>query len=139
MKIIGNQKGFTLIELVLVIVVLGILAGFATIQFGTIVKDAKKAALDGAKSPYVAQLALAINTLKAVPTENQFKVEVFDKVTHDGDIHTGDYRGGKFRLHTGLERPCKKGNFRTDGDYDGNTGSLTFSPKEECGGVGAAP
>jgi len=68
MRMLKNQKGFTLIELVLVIVVLGILAAVATIQFGSIVTDSKNAALDGAAGPYSAQLAVAINNVRALPT-----------------------------------------------------------------------
>lgn len=68
MKMLKNEKGFTLIELVLVIVVLGILAAVATVQFGTLTTDAKKASLDGGAGPYNAQLALAVNTLKGLPT-----------------------------------------------------------------------
>jgi MSHA pilin protein MshA len=84
-----NEKGFTLIELVLVIVVLGVLAAVATIQFGTLVSDANNAALDGAPGVYNAQLALAINKLKTLPTCAQYDAEVFQiaqpsggKVTH---------------------------------------------------------
>ena len=68
MKLLKNQSGFTLIELVLIIVVLGILAAVAMVQFGNIVGDAKNAALDGAVGPYSAQLALSVNTLRSLPT-----------------------------------------------------------------------
>ena len=62
MKILRNEKGFTLIELVLIIVILGILGAVATVQFGTITRDANIASLDGAGGPYGTQLALAVNT-----------------------------------------------------------------------------
>src|SRR3990172_3649942 len=68
MKLLKNQAGFTLIELVLVIIVLGILAAVAMVQFGTLVTDSKKAALDGAFGPYSAQLAIAVNNIKDKPT-----------------------------------------------------------------------
>ena len=67
MKLLKNQSGFTLIELVLIIVVLGILAAVAIVQFGSITTDAKNAALDGAVGPYSAQVAIAVNTLRAMP------------------------------------------------------------------------
>lgn len=68
MKTLKNQKGFTLIELVLVIVVLGLLAAAAVVQFGTITADARAASLQGAAGPYSAQLAIAVNSIKGLPT-----------------------------------------------------------------------
>jgi prepilin-type N-terminal cleavage/methylation domain-containing protein len=77
MKILKNEKGFTLIELVLTIVILGILGAVATVQFGTIIGSANTAALDSGAGPYSTQLALTINSLKALPTTVQFDSLVF--------------------------------------------------------------
>lgn len=105
MKMLKNEKGFTLIELVLVIVVLGILAAVATVQFGTIVADSREAAVDGAFGPYNAQLALAVNSLRALPTTNDavacpgtagsFRAEVFCRTTiAGGDVVAAGYTPG---------------------------------------------
>jgi MSHA pilin protein MshA len=87
MKMLKNQKGFTLIELVLVIVVLGVLAAVATVQFGNLSRDAKDAALQGGFASASTQLAVAISTVKALPTAsaagaNSFGVEVYNRLAY---------------------------------------------------------
>lgn len=85
MHILKNQKGFTLIELVLIIVILGVLAAVAVVQFGNITTDAKDAALQGAYGSASAQLAIAINTAKGLPAATNtatpdFGTEVYGKL-----------------------------------------------------------
>jgi len=84
MKILSNEKGFTLIELVLIIVILGILGAVATVQFGNIIQDANNAALDGGAGSYNTQLALEINSLKRLPTLGEFDSDVFPAATPSG-------------------------------------------------------
>jgi MSHA pilin protein MshA len=54
-----GQKGFTLIELVMVIVILGILAAFALPRFADLGGDARQAALEGARGSIKSASAIA--------------------------------------------------------------------------------
>lgn len=57
-----QQKGFTLIELVMVIVILGILASFAVPRFADITVDARKSTLRGLEGSLRSGAALAKST-----------------------------------------------------------------------------
>ena len=55
-KIFKNEKGFTLIEIIAVIIIMGILAAVAVPKFFSMQEDAKRAALNGALSEAAARL-----------------------------------------------------------------------------------
>lgn len=57
--IMRNQKGFTLIELVVVIAILGILAAFALPRFANLTSQARKAAMNGLVGSLNSAAALA--------------------------------------------------------------------------------
>ena len=54
-----KQKGFTLIELVMVIVILGILAAFALPRFADLGGDAREASIKGAQGAVKSASAIA--------------------------------------------------------------------------------
>jgi prepilin-type N-terminal cleavage/methylation domain-containing protein len=54
-KMIKNEKGFTLIEIIAVIIIMGILAAVAVPKFFSMQEDAKQAALNGALSEAAAR------------------------------------------------------------------------------------
>jgi len=149
MKILSNEKGFTLIELVLIIVILGILAAVATVQFGNIISDSKDSAVQGAAGSYNASLALAINSLKALPGSGagagNFGGEVYDKTTVSGtgvivsayDAANNDFdicSGGATCTHShGAGPACGSTSHRyVNVVYTPATGQLTVSAPAAC-------
>lgn len=69
MRILRDQRGFTLIELVLIIVVLGILAAVAIVNFGNLNVSARDAAIQGAFGAYNSQLAIGIGLCRGYPVD----------------------------------------------------------------------
>jgi prepilin-type N-terminal cleavage/methylation domain-containing protein len=63
-----GKSGFTQIELALAILILGIMAAVAMVQFGNITRDAKDATLRGLAGAYGAQLVIAVKNIKGLPT-----------------------------------------------------------------------
>lgn len=72
----NKQTGFTLIELVMVIVILGILAAIAIPRFFNVTNDAQAAAVQGARNTVASAIAIAVARNRAVPTGAQVAAEI---------------------------------------------------------------
>ena len=78
---VRNQKGFTIIELVVVIVILGILAAVAFPKFQDLSGDAKTAVVNGGKS---ALLSAAVISFAKAGGVKQSLANIALQVTTDG-------------------------------------------------------
>lgn len=89
-KKLSNQKGFTLIEIIAVLVILGILAAVAIPKYQDLQHDAQQNATIGMAGHAASAAALnysasLLNTSKAVPVETCAQIED----TMDGGLPTG--------------------------------------------------
>jgi MSHA pilin protein MshA len=107
----NKQQGFTLIELVIVIVILGILAATAAPKFIDLQDDAKEAALEAVHGSMESVISL-VNAKAIIAGQDG----AIGKVTIDGDTYA---------LINGFPTGAEiSGTANTDGDGDGILGLL---------------
>ncbi len=78
-KMLKKQEGFTLVELMIVVVILGILAGIGVQQYGNVQQRAKKAA-DEANRKVLTNATHMWLILGSAPPESPYDVEYDDLV-----------------------------------------------------------
>lgn len=82
----NNAKGFTLVELVTVMVLVGILAIVAVAKFGELADKARDAVLDISYSEINTALHASVGNKGKFPTPSEFKTEVLDKVNFESGV-----------------------------------------------------
>ncbi len=105
MNRVRGEKGFTLIELVLIIVILGILSAVAIVQFGGLSTSARDAAADGAYGSFQSALAIAVGECRSYPTVANATAPEDGNCTVIGTDTVGDFTTmvvGRVSLSGGL-------------------------------------
>ncbi|KGN02261.1 hypothetical protein Z969_06370 [Clostridium novyi A str. 4570] len=101
-KKLKKKKGFTLIELIIVIAILGILALIAIPKFGSAQKDAKiKADIATAKTIADTTATLVAKGDIALPTTEQIeiKLDTIKNEMQNGDHKPQALEGGSFKVY----------------------------------------
>jgi prepilin-type N-terminal cleavage/methylation domain-containing protein len=94
----NNRKGFTIVELVIVIAVIAILAGVLIPTFSGVVKKAKEnAALQEIKNAYTNAYALALSNDGVITEKDNITNELIaDKVEENGAVTKYTLKYGKY-------------------------------------------
>jgi prepilin-type N-terminal cleavage/methylation domain-containing protein len=91
-RILRNEKGFTLIEVIAVLIILGIMAAVAVPKYYAMADEAHAAAIDGALAKAVANFQLAVEHYRAVNKQDPASILALNIETNLGDF-TCSYSG----------------------------------------------
>lgn len=117
-----QQSGFTLIELIMVIVVLGILAAFALPRFANLGQDARISAVEGLAGSVrsAAAIAHSVQLAKGVSATTAVDLEGATGVTMVGGYPTADANG--------IVKALQLDGFGHTGGGTTATSTITFTP-----------
>lgn len=111
---LGNQKGFTLIELVIVIVIIGILAAVAVPVYNSLFSEAETAAKQATDSSIQSALSIAIAEQQGSPTVQQVADQVQGTdVSASGGLLETDINGTTYTAQTYSDGNCSTANSTT--------------------------
>jgi len=132
-----NQKGFTLIELVIVIVILGILSAFALPRFADLGGDARSATLQGAQGAVKSAASIAHSKWLAGDQTTPIELENASSVTMSGEGYpTSDSAGigtaaqidEDFNLSSVSDATAESVTITVDGASDDTTCKFDYDP-----------